>query len=148
MALNFPDSPNDGDFYFDTTSGNRYRWVAANNFWQYAGNTEVFLTTFNTQTDDYTLVIGDAENTVEMNVWAAATRTSCNVTIPNDGNVPFSNGTGINIIQQGNVMVSFKSQTGVTLRYNPGANIANQHTAVTALKRSPNVWYLLGALEY
>ena len=35
MALNFPSSPVDGQIYFDSTSGNRYVYVAATTKWQF-----------------------------------------------------------------------------------------------------------------
>jgi hypothetical protein len=33
MALNFPNSPTDGEIYTDTTSGNRWVWDSANSVW-------------------------------------------------------------------------------------------------------------------
>lgn len=38
MALNFPNSPIDGQIYFDASSGNRYIYDSANTIWKYAAN--------------------------------------------------------------------------------------------------------------
>lgn len=38
MALNFPNSPIDGQSYFDVSSGNRYIYDSANTIWKYAAN--------------------------------------------------------------------------------------------------------------
>lgn len=38
MALNFPNSPTNGQAYFDTSSGNRYVYDSANTLWKYASN--------------------------------------------------------------------------------------------------------------
>lgn len=38
MALNFPNSPIDGQSYYDVSSGNRYVYDSANTIWKYAAN--------------------------------------------------------------------------------------------------------------
>lgn len=38
MALNFPNSPTNGQQYLDTASGNRYVYDSANTLWKYASN--------------------------------------------------------------------------------------------------------------
>lgn len=38
MALNFPNSPTNGQAYLDTASGNRYVYDSANTLWKYASN--------------------------------------------------------------------------------------------------------------
>lgn len=48
MALNFPNSPVDGQTYLDTSSGNRYVYDSANTLWKYASNNNI-LTTSNNQ---------------------------------------------------------------------------------------------------
>lgn len=38
MALNFPNSPTDGQIYVDASSGNQYRYDLANTKWKYSSN--------------------------------------------------------------------------------------------------------------
>ena len=37
MALNFPNSPTDGQIYTDSASGNRWTWDNANTVWKSTG---------------------------------------------------------------------------------------------------------------
>lgn len=49
MAINFPNSPSDGQIFYDTTSGNRYIYSSAKGRWSVASNNSPFVATSNNQ---------------------------------------------------------------------------------------------------
>lgn len=98
------------------------------------------LITANRQTASYTLVIGDADKLVEMNV-----ATANNLTIPLNSSVAFSIGTQILIAQYGAGQTTIVPTSGVTLRSNGSKTKLNvQYSGATLIKIASDEWYLFG----
>jgi hypothetical protein len=94
----------------------------------------------NRQTASYTLVIGDADKLVEMNV-----ATANNLTIPLDSTVAYSVGTQILISQYGAGQTTVVATVGVTVRSSGGKLKLNaQYSGATLIKIATNEWYLFG----
>jgi hypothetical protein len=98
------------------------------------------LITTNRQTASYTLVIGDADKLVEMNVGSAN-----NLTIPLNSSVAFATGTQILLAQYGAGQTTIVPTSGVTIRSN-GAKVKlnAQYSGATLIKIDTNEWYLFG----
>lgn len=98
------------------------------------------LITANRQTASYTLVIGDADKLVEMNV-----ATANNLTIPLDATVAYSIGTQILLAQYGAGQTTVVATSGVTIRSSGGKLKLNaQYSGATLIKIATNEWYLFG----
>jgi len=94
----------------------------------------------NRQTASYTLVIGDADKLVEMNV-----ATANNLTIPLNSSVAFSTGTQILLAQYGAGQTTIVATSGVTIRSNGAKLKLNaQYSGATLIKIAENEWYLFG----
>ena len=97
----------------------------------------------NRQTASYTLVIGDANKLVEMNV-----ATANNLTIPLDATVAYSIGTQILISQYGAGQTTVVATGGVTIRSSGGKLKLNvQYSGATLIKIATNEWYCFGDLS-
>lgn len=98
--------------------------------------------TINTQTLQYTLVVGDNYKLVELNFSSGN-----NVIIPTNAAQPFPIGTQIILSQYGAGQVTVVPDTGVTLRSSGGkTKTAAQYAMATLIKRGTNEWYLAGDL--
>lgn len=98
--------------------------------------------TINTQTLQYTLIVGDNYKLVELNFSSGN-----NVIIPTNAAQPFPIGTQIILSQYGAGQVTVVPDTGVTLRSSGGKNkTAAQYAMATLIKRGTNEWYLAGDL--
>jgi hypothetical protein len=101
--------------------------------------------TANTQTGSYTLVLGDAGKTIEMNSASATV-----VTIPPNSSVAFPVGTVIEICRIGAGSVTITDGSGVTIPNRLEAagttsrTIANQWSSAALRKRATDVWVLVG----
>ena len=93
------------------------------------------------QTASYTLVIGDAQKIVEMNVGSANV-----LTIPLDSSVNFPVGASILVIQTGTGQTSIAGASGVTVNSNIGLKIIGRWAAATLVKRGANSWVAVGGL--
>jgi hypothetical protein len=94
----------------------------------------------NRQTASYTLVLGDADKLVEMNVGSAN-----NLTIPLNSSVAFSTGTQILLAQYGAGQTTIVATSGVTIRSNGAKLKLNaQYSGATLIKIAENEWYLFG----
>lgn len=99
----------------------------------------------NTQTASYTLVIGDAGKSIEMNSASATT-----LTVPPNSSVAFPIGTVIEIVRMGAGAVTIAQGAGVILRNRIEAagttnrTIATQWSAVSLRKRATDEWVLVG----
>lgn len=94
----------------------------------------------NRQTASYTLVIGDADKLVEMNVGSAN-----NLTVPLNSSVAFSTGTQILLAQYGAGQTTIVATSGVTIRSNGAKLKLNaQYSGATLIKIDTNEWYLFG----
>jgi hypothetical protein len=98
------------------------------------------LITTNRQTASYTLVLGDADKLVEMNV-----ATANNLTIPLNSSVAFATGTQILLAQYGAGQTTIVPTSGVTVRSNGAKLKLNvQYSGATLIKIAENEWYLFG----
>jgi len=96
--------------------------------------------TANRQTASYTLVLGDANKLVEMNVASAN-----NLTVPLNSSVAFSTGTQILLAQYGAGQTTVVATSGVTIRSSGGKLKLNvQYSGATLIKIATNEWYLFG----
>lgn len=94
----------------------------------------------NTQTNDYTLVIGDASKIVEMNKGTANT-----LTIPTHASVAFPVGTIIDIVQAGVGQTSIAGAVGVTIDAAGGkSKLTTQWSGASIYQRAADEWVLLG----
>jgi len=106
------------------------------------GKTNKLITT-NRQTASYTLVLGDADKLVEMNV-----STANNLTIPLNSSVAFATGTQILLAQYGAGQTTIVATSGVTVR-SSGAKLklTGQYSGATLIKIAENEWYCFGDLS-
>ena len=101
------------------------------------------LITTNRQTASYTLVLGDADKLVEMNVAGAN-----NLTVPPNSSVAFSIGTQIMIAQYGAGETTVVAGSGVTIRSSGGKLKLNvQYAGATLTKIATDEWYLFGEIK-
>jgi len=98
------------------------------------------LITTNRQTASYTLVLGDADKLVEMNV-----ATANNLTVPPNSSVAFATGTQILLAQYGSGQTTIVAGSGVTIRSNGAKLKLNvQYSGATLIKIGTDEWYLFG----
>jgi hypothetical protein len=88
----------------------------------------------------YTLVLGDANNIVELSNAAAIT-----LTLPLNSSVAYAVGTSITLIQTGAGQVTV-ANGGTTLNGSPGLKLNGQWAAATLLKRATDTWVIFGNL--
>jgi len=93
----------------------------------------------NAQTGSYTLVLGDKDKMVEMNVASAN-----NLTVPLNSSVAFPVGSVINILQVGAGQTTIVATGGVTINNAIGLKCRAQWSAVTLIKRATDTWVLVG----
>lgn len=96
--------------------------------------------TANTQTDSYTLVLGDAGKVIEMNKGTAN-----DLTVPPNGDVAFPTGTCIEIFQYGAGQTTVVAGSGVTIVSSGGdLKLTGQYSGASLRKRGTNEWTLVG----
>ena len=93
------------------------------------------------QTASYTLVLGDAQDVVEMNVASANT-----LTIPPNSSVAFPIGTSILVVQTGAGQTTIAPGAGVTVNSFLGLKIIGRWAGCTLIKRAENTWVAVGGL--
>jgi len=92
------------------------------------------------KTNDYTLVIGDDGDIIEMDAATAKT-----ISIPLNATVPFPTGTQIIVSRIGAGELSIAGVVGVTLQGAGSAyRLRSQFSAATLIKRATNTWILFG----
>lgn len=96
----------------------------------------------NTQTDDYTLVIGDAYKFVEMNKGSAV-----NLNVPANDSVAFPIGCEIFIRQYGAGQITLVPAGGVTIRTPTTLRSNVQYSELKLSKRGTNEWVLSGDID-
>ena len=97
----------------------------------------------NRQTASYTLVIGDADELIEMNVGTAN-----NLTVPPNSSVAFAVGTQIIIAQYGAGQTTIVAGSGVTVRSSGGKlKLTGQYSGGTLIKIATDEWYAFGDLS-
>jgi hypothetical protein len=95
--------------------------------------------TSSTKTANYTLVLGDAGESIEMNVASANT-----LTVPLNSSVAFPLGTTILIIQVGAGQTTVTPTAGVTINSTPGLKLRTQWSVATLIKRGTDAWVVAG----
>jgi hypothetical protein len=97
----------------------------------------------NSKTANYTLVLGDATKTIEMNVGSANT-----LTIPTNASVAFPVGTQIIVLQTNTGQTTLTPAGGVTLNSKDAkTKLSGQWAGATLIKRATNTWVAVGDLE-
>ena len=95
----------------------------------------------NEETGSYTLVLGDAQGVVEMNVATANT-----LTIPPNSSVAYPIGTSILVVQTGAGQTTITAGAGVTINSYLGLKIIGQWAGCTLIKRATDTWVAVGGL--
>lgn len=98
--------------------------------------------TINAQTNNYTLVLGDASKQVEMSLASANT-----ITVPANSSVAFPIGTTILVVQTGVGQTTISPSAGVTINGTPGMKLRAQWSAATLVKRATDTWLVFGDLS-
>lgn len=96
----------------------------------------------NAQTASYTLVLGDKNKIVEMNVASGN-----NLTVPPNSSVAYPVGTQINILQVGAGQTTVVQGAGVTVNAAPGLKLRTQWSYATLIKRATDTWVLVGDIS-
>ena len=97
--------------------------------------------TFNTQTDNYTLVLADHRKIIIMNKGTAN-----NLTVDTNANVPYPLGTVIGVIQIGAGQTTIVAAGGVTINSVSTLKMKQQYAVVILIKRASDTWALSGDL--
>lgn len=100
---------------------------------------DVLTTGFNQKTASYTLELTDKDKIVEIGSSSATT-----LTVPLNSSVSFEIGSSINILQTGSGQITVAGASGVTINGTPGLKLRTQWSFATLIKRSTNVWLLVG----
>jgi hypothetical protein len=97
----------------------------------------------NSKTANYTLVLGDATKTIEMNVGSANT-----LTIPTNASVAFPVGTQIIVLQTNTGQTTLTPAGGVTLNSKDAkTKLSGQWAGATLIQRATDTWVAVGDLE-
>lgn len=99
------------------------------------------VSTVNSQSDSYELVLTDVGKTVLMDKGSAQT-----LTIPANGAKAFAVGTVINVIQTGAGQVTFAITSDTLLSSLSKVKLAGQYSAATLYKTASTTWVLIGDL--
>ena len=91
------------------------------------------------QTASYILVLGDAQDVVEMNVATANT-----LTVPPNSSVAFPVGTSITVLQTGAGQTTITAGAGVTINATPGLKLRTQWSLAVLIKRATDTWVVAG----
>ena len=89
----------------------------------------------------YTLSQTDAGKVVELSNSVGVT-----LTVPTNATVPLAIGTQINLLQTNSGQVVVAAAGGVTVNGTPGLKLRTQWSFATLIKRSSDVWVLVGDL--
>lgn len=95
----------------------------------------------NTQTGDYTLVLGDASKIVKMDVASAN-----NLTVPPNASVAIPLNTQILVQQLGAGQTTIVAGAGVTLNSYAGLKLVGQNAIAVLIKTGTNTWDVEGRL--
>lgn len=130
-----------GDFYIDTTAWTIYG-PKSGGAWGSATSLKA-LPDISTQTASYTLVLGDANDYVRMNVASANT-----LTVPKNSVVAFPVGTMIFIRQAGAGQTTIAPVDGtVTISTPETLKLRKQGSSASLIKVATDTWELTGDLE-
>lgn len=93
------------------------------------------------KTANYTLVLNDAGQIIELNSATAIT-----VTIPADASVAFPIGTVLELCQLGAGQVTISGANGVTVHTSTSNTTRTQYSCASIRKRASNEWIISGDL--
>lgn len=99
------------------------------------------LMSFSDQTDDYTLVLGDAGKRVTI-----TSDDPKGVSVPDDADVPFPIGTEIELFAGGTGQVSITAANAADVR-GKGGHLSEQWSAAVLTKIGTDTWTLIGDLS-
>lgn len=107
---------------------------------------DVLVLTWRDVEGDASFVLGDASNGIA----TTGTTGMQTLTIPDDGTVPFEDGTAVLIFQEGAASVVVVGAYGVDLlcRDTLVPVLAGQYATATIIKRSANTWLICGDLAH
>ncbi len=99
------------------------------------------VTTINSQTASYTLVLSDKNAMVEISNASANT-----LTVPPNSSVAFPTGTTLTVMQTGAGQTTITAGAGVTINGTPGMKLRAQWSVATLIKRGTDIWAVTGDL--
>lgn len=106
------------------------------------------LHTFNDQFASYTITASDVSNAANGYPIVTINNASANtLTIPPNSSVAIGVGKKIDFIQDGVGQTTITAGAGVTLHGTPGLKCRAQYSPVSIVKRSTDVWYVIGDLS-
>jgi hypothetical protein len=97
--------------------------------------------TLNTQAASYTLVAGDEQKLVRMDVSTANT-----LTVPPVSSVTWATGTQVHVVQSGTGQTTLTPGSGVTINGTPGLKTRARYSTLTLIYEGADVWLALGDL--
>jgi hypothetical protein len=97
--------------------------------------------TLNTQAASYTLVAGDEQKLVRMDVSTANT-----LTVPPVSSVTWATGTQVHVVQSGTGQTTLTPGSGVTINGTPGLKTRARYSTLTLIYEGSDVWLALGDL--
>ena len=100
------------------------------------------LNTFDAETANYTLILSNADQIVEMNVGSANT-----LTVPPNSDVAFPVGTELTVLQTNTGQTTLTPGLGVTINGTPGLKLRAQWASAVLIKRAENTWVAIGDLS-
>ena len=100
------------------------------------------LNTFDDETSNYTLILSNADQIVEMNVGSANT-----LTVPPNSDVAFPVGTELTVLQTNTGQTTLTPGSGVTINGTPGLKLRARWSSAVLIKRAENTWVAIGDLS-
>jgi len=96
------------------------------------------------KTADYSLVLADKSSLIEVS--NSSTTVPVVITVPLDSSQNFENGTTITILRTDVGNVDIEGSSGVTVNATPGPRLRARWSSASLIKRSSNLWVLVGDL--
>lgn len=141
MAINFPDTPTNGDVFTVGTRSWTFQSTPSPGLW--INTSPEISVVVNTQTASYTTVLTDAGKLIEMNVATANT-----LTLPPNASVAYPVGTSMDVIQYGAGQTTLTPGAGVSILANGSKlKLTGQYSGATVYYRGSNVWVANGDLS-
>jgi hypothetical protein len=108
-----------------------------------ADGTVVNNITFNTKTDNYTLILSDAGKLITVD-----SATAKSVTIPLNSSVAYPLGTVIAVAALGDGVVDIKGDSGVTVNSTAGTTpkLSAKYAGAQCYKIATNTWLVIGSI--
>ncbi len=102
------------------------------------------VTSISQKTANYSLVLADKSSLVEVS--NASTTVPVVITVPPDSLQNFENGTTLTILRSGLGDVDVQGGAGVILNSTPTQRLRARWSSASLIKRSSNLWVLVGDL--